>query len=86
MYYVCMPTIFQINNRLRVVINTNDHNPPHVHVIHDGTGAEAKIGVPQLVVISSYGFSQSDLNLIIKYLSARINEIGEKWNEIHGQK
>ena len=80
-----MPTVLRIGG-LRVVIYPNDHQPPHVHVI--GNGCEAIVflncpeGPPNLR--ENYGFSQSELGKILIALQASIQELCEKWSEIHG--
>ena len=57
-----MVTIFRVRN-LRIAIHSNDHWPPHVHVI--GPGCEAKVALGEAgecpKVMSSDGLSRTEL-------------------------
>lgn len=66
----------------RYVIFTNDHDPPHVHVF--GQGAEAKLSLDPVALLSSVGFKKSDLKRILNEVQAQRELLIEKWNEIHG--
>ncbi|MCM2282019.1 MAG: DUF4160 domain-containing protein [Bdellovibrionaceae bacterium] len=68
--------------KIRIEIKTRDHAPAHVHVV--GPDAYAKIEIETLNIIESYGFSASDLNLLLKAILERQIKLMEKWNEIQG--
>lgn len=76
-----MPTVYETKN-LRIVIHTDDHDPPHVHVI--GPDAEAKITIADLNCYFNKGFSSRDIKRIISYLKQRQAQLQEKWDEIYG--
>ena len=79
-----MGTIFWIRNKIRLVIYSRDHRPPHVHII--APDAEARITIETLEVLEAYGFDRSDVKEFIEFIKQRQEKIKEKWNEIHGEK
>lgn len=68
----------------RFVIFTNDHDPAHVHVF--GQGAEAKLSLDPVALISSAGFKKPDLKRILKEVQDQRDLLLKKWNEIHGKR
>ena len=80
-----MPTILRFRG-LRVVIYTNDHWPPHVHVI--GPGREAKVALgaegqhPSLV--SNEGLSREQLARALVEIDRNRDLLMQRWREIHG--
>lgn len=79
-----MVTIDRIGN-LRVVIYTNDHRPPHVHVIGDGKEAVFKL-IPEthdVLLIENYGFSRVALTKIKTTLNTNIDKFLKAWEDIH---
>ena len=80
-----MPTILRFRG-LRVVIYTNDHWPPHVHVI--GPGVEARIALgdegqrPSLVV--NEGLSHRQLAMALVEIDRNRDLLMQRWREIHG--
>ncbi len=79
-----MVTVDRIGN-LRVVIYTNDHRPPHVHVIGDGKEAVFKL-IPEtydVLLIENYGFSRTALTKIKVSLNANIDKLFKRWEGIH---
>ncbi|MEK7343962.1 MAG: DUF4160 domain-containing protein [Pseudomonadota bacterium] len=75
-----MPTVWRDGN-LRVVIYTDDHPPPHVHVFGDG---ETKIALiePEVVRVVSADWRESRRALTI--VREKRDYLIERWNEIHG--
>lgn len=79
-----MSTIFRFQG-YRVVIYTNDHRPPHVHVI--GPGAEAIFwlncpdGPPE--PIKAVGMAHHTLLLVRKRLEAHTHLLCWHWRLIH---
>jgi len=65
------------------VIRTDDHNPPHVHVIH--ASCEAKINIANAEVVYTSGFHKNDMRDIRKYILNNKELLMEAWNEIHSK-
>lgn len=80
-----MPTVIRVRG-LRVVIFTNDHWPPHVHVI--GPGQEAKIALSgkarHPTVMATAGFSRAQLAVILVEIDRHHDLLMQRWREIHG--
>ena len=80
-----MPAILRVG-RLRVVIYTSDHPPPHVHVI--GAGTEARIALggdgerPSLM--TNEGLSRRELEKALAEIDRSRALLLERWREIHG--
>lgn len=77
-----MPTIHR-EGRLRFVIHSQDHPPPHVHV--KGLGNECRIRLADVVVIGNAGFTSQELRRILDSVRARVRDFEEQWHGIHGQ-
>ena len=79
-----MPTILRFRG-LRVMIYTNDHSPPHVHVI--GPGAEARIALgdesERPWVMTNDGLSRRDVAEALAEIENR-DFLMQRWREIHG--
>ena len=66
----------------RIVIRTNDHPPPHVHVQHaDG---EAKIELDPVRVVEVYGLSKSQVRTAMDMVKAKAFVLLTEWRQIHG--
>ena len=80
-----MPTILKIRS-WRVVIYTNDHRPPHVHVI--GTKEHARFellcDLKRVRLMSTINFSASQLGLIESQLIVNLVQLCSEWGRIHG--
>jgi hypothetical protein len=76
-----VPTILELRS-FRIVIETRDHIPAHVHC--KGPGCHARIEIRTRAVMSNDGVSAKDLRrlkeLIEKYEDVLMNE----WKRIHG--
>ena len=81
-----MPTIFRTRRGYAVRIYPNDHRPPHVHVV--GPGAEARfellcdLGMVRL--LDNHRFSLSQLSEIARELVARLDDLCDTWETLHG--
>lgn len=70
---------------LRFIVFTDDHPPPHVHVVGDG---RAKIvlagadGAPELVY--NDGLKAGDLRKAMRIVAERQAAMLERWNDYHG--
>jgi hypothetical protein len=83
-WVIVVATVLRING-LRVVIYSNDHRPPHVHVL--GPNAEAVFQLSQVhepKLVSSFGFSGAKLNFVAEQLNAHAAWLFEAWAAIHG--
>ena len=71
---------------LRVVIYSNDHRPPHIHVIGSGREAVFNLQCPHgpLALRANYGFSGRDLAKMIDKLTAQLTVFCYEWKQIHG--
>lgn len=80
-----MPTIFRFRG-LRVVIYTNDHRPPHVHVI--GPGREARIALgderERPWLMSNEGLSRRQAAAALLKVSENRDLLIQRWREIYG--
>ena len=80
-----MATILRVRG-LRIVVYSNDHSPPHVHVI--GHGAEAKIALggegkrPSVVV--NNGLSPTLLAAALTEIDRNETLLAQRWRETHG--
>ena len=74
-----MGEILRINS-LKVKINSNDHEPAHVHIRLNNS--EAKMEIETMEIYWARGFSQKELNRIEKALIDYKDYFQEKWNEI----
>ena len=81
-----MATVDRIRG-LRVVIYSNDHRPPHVHVI--GAGKEAVFELHcvrgDVSLRENYGFSRKEISLIMEELTKRVGVLCQRWRELHGE-
>ncbi len=80
-----MPTILRLDG-LRVTIYSNDHRPPHVHVV--GAKGEAVfllncLGGPA-ELRESYGFNGPEIRQMAVDLLAHILTLCTEWATIHG--
>jgi len=80
-----MPTNLRFGG-LRVVIYTNDHPPPHVHVI--GPGADARIALggegERPALITNEGLSRRELERALAEIGRNRVLLLQRWREIHG--
>ena len=80
-----MATILRVYG-LRVVIYSNDHEPPHVHVI--GAGTETKIALGQNgeypTVMSSRGLSLVLLATALTEIDRNQALLMQRWRDVHG--
>ena len=75
-----MGTVFRYRD-VRIIIRTNDHSPPHVHVIRGD--AEAKIYILSREIHFSHGFTKNDLRRITHFLAEQQETLMEAWDAIH---
>ena len=86
MYNICMGKFWTIlsSGKVRIgIIDSNDHNPPHVHV--KAPGAKAKINILDSRIVSSKGFSKQSLKELQKSVKDQKEMLLEKWEEFYGK-
>ena len=79
-----MATILRIRG-LRVVIYSNDHPPPHVHVI--GSGREAKVRLSEHEhpsLMTNEGLTRRQLATALAEIERNRELLLKRWKEIHG--
>ena len=79
-----MPTVLRFAG-LRVVIYPNDHRPAHVHVIGRGCEAVFELKCPRgpVTLRENYGFGRAELGRIAGTLNLHVEELCQKWGELH---
>jgi hypothetical protein len=81
-----MPTVLTAGN-VRVVIYTNDHPPPHVHVVR-GNDARARfeLNCPEgpVGLIDHDGFRLAEINRLGGLIADDLERICAMWSAIHG--
>ncbi len=81
-----MPTVLRLG-KIRVVIYSNDHPPPHVHaVMGDEARAKFNLNCPEgpVELVEQEGFKLADIRQIGMAIAENLTAICAKWNEIHG--
>lgn len=70
---------------LRVAIYTDDHPPPHVHVLGDGEAKIRLVGPDgQPVLMQVVGMKQADVAKALKVIAVEQAELLKVWRSIHG--
>ena len=70
---------------LSVVIFAHDHEPPHVHVVGDGSAKILLVGHngwPE--IIRSQGMNKAEQRRALRAVRAAQLELLEYWKQIHG--
>ena len=78
-----MSTVFEYLG-LKYKVHAKDHLPPHFHV--EGNGGHMRIRLGTFEVLTSEGFTHSDINRILGMARRYEKELQEKWEEYHGKK
>lgn len=79
-----MGELFRINNRIRILIYSNDHDPAHVHVVIRAESIEFKVFLVDLSCehITEKQLSSRDEKMVIQFIDKNKGFIMEAWNEI----
>ena len=75
-----MPTIFLIGP-FKVIINTKDHRPAHVHCV--GPGVFVVIEIATLEVIRNDGVSSRDIKRLQLFIQQNQNVLMNEWRHYH---
>ena len=79
-----MPTVLRDAN-LRVVIYTDDHPPPHVHVFGNGETKIALFGQDGAVdVVRIVGADRRESRRALQIVREKRDYLLERWKAIHG--
>ena len=72
----------------RVVIYSNDHRPPHVHVISPEKHARFELlcDLGGLRLLSNVGFRLAQIRQIDAYLLRHLSHLCDEWKRIHGDR
>jgi Domain of unknown function (DUF4160) len=81
-----MPTALPTFKGWRVAIYTNDHLPPHVHVIGAKEHARFELlcDLGQVRLLSNIGFRLGQSKQIETYLLSHVAHLCTEWERIHG--
>ena len=77
-----MPTIL-IQSGFRFIINTDDHEPMHVHVIHQGRSVLVEFE-NDVRVRRNRGVSERNMRRIVHITEENQTFFQTKWREIYG--
>lgn len=78
-----MPTVLR-ERGFRFVINTDDHPPAHVHVLHGRD--EMVIEFEDIVdVRDNWGFRRNEMRLAFQIVSTNRELFLREWRQIHGK-
>jgi hypothetical protein len=80
MYIVNVPTIFVIGP-FRIIINTADHRPPHVHCV--GPGVVVIVEIETLRVMKNKGVSQKDVGRLKEFIKEHNDVLMNEWRHYH---
>jgi hypothetical protein len=79
-----VPTVLREAN-LRVVIYTDDHPPPHVHVFGDGETRIALLGRDgSAEVVRIVGADRRESRRALDIVREKRDYLLERWRDIHG--
>lgn len=70
---------------LKIVIFTDDHDPPHVHVRGDGQAKVNLVGADgQPELVWSVGMNAAEKRRALKAITDLQHDLLEQWRRIHG--
>lgn len=82
-----MVTVFHSRHRYRIVVNSNDHPPPHVHAYGKGREARFRFFCPDGPVElwdHAGGWTLVELNALGQEVADHIEGCCDSWSKIHG--
>lgn len=82
-----MATVFHSRRRYRVVVNSNDHPPPHVHAFGKGCEARFRLNCPEgPVELWDYEGPCTRAHLVElgREIAEDLDACCDLWREIHG--
>ena len=79
-FYTAKCQLFYVSDGYRLFFYSSDRpEPVHIHV--EQAGRTAKIWLRPIRIDSSHGFSRSELNEVVKIVTANLTQLLERWNE-----
>jgi hypothetical protein len=79
-WVILMVTVLRLHG-MRFVIDTADHEPPHVHVVGDG---EARIDIMTLTVMTQGGLADGDVRRAVAVIAENQALFLDVWRRYHG--
>jgi hypothetical protein len=76
------PTVVR-QDGYQLIIFTNDHPPPHVHVRHSGRVARARL--KPIEILHNSGYNARELSKIRAIVEEHQALLLEAWFELHGE-
>jgi len=76
-----MPTIL-IKSGFRFIINTDDHEPMHVHVIHQGRSVLIEFE-NEIRVRRNRGVSERNISRMLRIIEENQSHFQERWRAIY---
>lgn len=80
MYIANMPTIFAIGP-FKIIINTADHRPAHVHCV--GPGVSIVVEIVGQRIIKNKGVSPKDLRRLTEFIKENEEVLMNEWRHYH---
>jgi hypothetical protein len=77
-----MGTVLQ-ESGFHLKINTDDHEPMHVHIWHQGNLLIVNFET-EVAVRNNYGFNRNEARRAVRIVEANQADFQIKWREIHG--
>ncbi len=77
-----MPTILR-EGGFHFKINTDDHEPMHVHVWHQSNLLIVNFEA-EITVRNNYGFNRNEMRCAVEIVEAHQSAFQARWREIHG--
>lgn len=75
-----MPTVMKIGS-IKIYVYADDHNPPHVHVLH--ADCSAVIEIETGTVVKHRGFKASELKILVRTISANKEALLAAWESLN---
>ena len=75
-----MGTVIEFHG-IKIKVNANDHNPPHVHI--EGCGGRARYDLNKMEYMEYEGFSRSDLRAIESVIRRKAWLLWDEWRRFH---
>jgi hypothetical protein len=77
-----MPTVLDNTGGFSFKINTDDHEPMHVHIWHQGNLLIVNFE-NEIIVRNNYGFNDNEKRRAVRIVRANQAVLQTKWREIH---
>ena len=68
----------------RFVIYSNDHGPPHVHVVGNGGEARILLGHDDVTLDEVWGIGRNDMRKLLEEARLHRADFLKAWRDVHG--